>query len=216
MTGGRGGGGGGGGLCQRRRELSQITSPWCTVHNTTAHPWQKNQNGVQESETLQPLENNWRHIQHTMFMCKHRIEGPTVQMLHHDLLAIAQSDDNPELEQLVHTTFGGQHLDWRQVQQGAVSFVMEPNAACRQAGGTTHAAKAMQRVCAAYCHGVAAAVTGEILEDFPALMRSLPDQSQVAVALALLIPNGPEIEPESDVDEWMYSDKKKNTIMHAL
>ena len=64
----------------------------------------------------------------------------------------------------------------------------------------------MQRVCAAYCHGVAAAVTGETLEDFPALMRSLPDQSQVAASLALLIPNGPEIEPESDVDEWMYSD----------
>ena len=161
---------------------------------------------VQESETLQPLENNWRHIQHTMFMCKHRVEGPTVQMLHHDLLAIAQSDDNPALEQLVHTAFGGEHLDWRQVQQGAVSFVMEPNAACRQAGGTTRAAKTMQRVCAAYCHGVAAAVTGEILDDFPALMRSLPGQSQVAAALALLIPNGPEIEPDSDVDEWMHSD----------
>lgn len=62
-------------------------------------------------------------------------------------------------------------------------------------------------VCCAYCQGVAAAITGGIVDDFLDLICSIPDQTQVAAALAresaLLIPHG-DAEIEPDADKWMH------------
>ena len=166
---------------------------------------------VRPSEDLHALERNWRHIQHTMFMCEQRRCGPTMHMLHHDLSALAAEAENDELAQLVHTCFQTRSQDWQTVRRTAIDFFMDPSAACKQAGSTSQTAKRVQQVCSAYCQGVGAAVSGEILEDFPAIMRCLPQNSQVGMALAKLICSGPDNEPDSDCEVWMDSDAESDT-----
>ena len=132
-------------------------------------------------------------------------------MLHHDLLAVAAAADDDALAQLVHDCFRTHSPDWELVRRTAIDFIMDPSATCKQTGSTLPTIREVQKICSAFCHGVGAAVTGEILDDFPAIMRCLPRDSQVAMALADLIRSGPDNAPDSDCEEWVNSDTESGT-----
>lgn len=135
------------------------------------------------AECVSDDERRWRHIQHRLFACESRGCGPPMSCLRDDAVRAAFHAGCPDLAAAVEAALSGDMHDVAAVRGRAVPFLLDPVRFCEGHGGTAAAARGCHRVCAAFCVGVAAGLSG--LEVDAAHLRAiaLPRGSGLAAHL---------------------------------